>query len=378
MDTIEDIDARIEFERENRIATDLELEPITSEDEDYESAPPDYQISTYPADFTLEVLHKKWKEDEKESEILIPNFQRRFVWKQVQASKLIESFLVGLPVPPVFLYTERRSQKFLVIDGQQRLKSIFYFFEGYFGPEIQGVRKVFRLSGLSPESPFNQKTFDDLREEDQRKLKNSVLRAFVVQQLDPADDTSMYHIFERLNTGGTLLTNQEIRNCVYHGSFIAFLNEINAYPLWRRILGKEAPDSRKKDIELLVRFFALRDVSVYRRPMKDFLSTFMKKNRDASPNVLKTSRDIFERTCKSVILALSDKPFHIRAGLNAAVFDSVMVAFSNHLENIPTDIRDRYGCLVQDEEFASNIRNSTTNDETVRERFNKAEAVLFG
>ncbi|MGH8553002.1 MAG: hypothetical protein ACRERS_06875, partial [Methylococcales bacterium] len=246
------------------------------------------------------------------------------------------------------------------------------------GPEIQGVRKVFRLSGLSPESPFNQKTFDDLREEDQRKLKNSVLRAFVVQQLDPADDTSMYHIFERLNTGGTLLTNQEIRNCVYHGSFIAFLNEINADSLWRRVLGKDAPDSRKKDIELLVRFFALRDVSVYRRPMKDFLSKFMKKNRDASPDVLQASRVLFERTCKSVIQSLSDKPFNIRAGLNAAVFDSVMVAFSNHLGSIPADIRNRYGRLIQDPEFERNIRNSTTNDETVKERFSKAEAILFG
>ena len=78
MRTIEDKDARIEFEREHRAPTDLELEPITSEDEDYESAPPDYQISTYPADFTLEVLYLKWKAEE----IRIPEFQRNFVWKQ--------------------------------------------------------------------------------------------------------------------------------------------------------------------------------------------------------------------------------------------------------------------------------------------------------
>jgi hypothetical protein len=79
----EQADARIEFERRHQAPTDLQLEPITSEDEDYESAPPDYQISTYPADFTLEVLHQKWKA----GEILIPDFQRSFVWKQVQASK---------------------------------------------------------------------------------------------------------------------------------------------------------------------------------------------------------------------------------------------------------------------------------------------------
>jgi len=375
MHTIDGNDARIEYERETRKDSDIEFEPISSEDEDYESAPPDYQISTYPADFTLEVLHQKWKG----GEIVIPEFQRRFVWKQVQSSKLIESFLVGLPVPPVFLYTDRKSQKFLVIDGQQRLKSIFYYFDGYFGPEsLDGTRKVFRLGGLSNESIYSGKTYDDLREEDQRKLKNSVLRAFVVQQLDPADDTGMYHIFERLNTGGTLLTNQEIRNCVYHGKLISFLNEINIYPKWRRILGKDAPDSRKKDVELLIRFFALRDGSSYRRPMKDFLSKFMRKNRDASEEVFETSKVIFERTCNSVIASLGEKPFHVRAGLNAAVFDAVMVSFSKHLDNIPKDIKNRYDDLIKDKGFDSAIRNSTTNEETVKERFSKAELILFG
>lgn len=374
MSTIEDTDARIQFEREHRTPTDLELEPITSEDEDYESAPPDYQISTYPADFILEVLHQKWKA----GEIMIPEFQRGFVWKQVQASKLIESFLVGLPVPAVFLYTERKSQKFFVIDGQQRLKSIFYFFEGYFGLEAQGARRVFRLSGLSPESIFNSKTFEDLRDEDKRRLKNAVLRSFVVQQLDPADDTSMYHIFERLNTGGTLLTNQEIRNCVYHGNFISFLNQINLLHPWRRILGKDAADSRRKDIELLVRFFAMRDISAYKKPMKDFLSKFMRKNRDASEEVLANNRELFERTCNGVVESLGEKPFHVRAGLNAAVFDSVMTAFSNHLDEIPSDIQNRYTRLIEDKAFETNTRSSTTDVDTVKERLKKAEKVLFG
>ncbi|MGH8608955.1 MAG: DUF262 domain-containing protein [Gammaproteobacteria bacterium] len=350
------------------------MERITSEDESYESAPPDYQISTYPADFTLEVLHLKWKADD----ILIPEFQRGFVWKQVQASKLIESFLVGLPVPAVFLYSERKSQKFFVIDGQQRLKSIFYFFEGYYGPETQGTRRVFRLTGLSPESIFNGKMFEDLRDEDKRRLKNAVLRAFVVQQLDPADDTSMYHIFERLNTGGTLLTNQEIRNCVYRGHFISFLSDINDLAKWRRILGKDSPDSRRKDIELLVRFFAMRDISAYKKPMKDFLSKFMRKNRDAPQEVLTASRKIFERTCDAVIESLGEKPFHVRAGLNAAIFDAVMTAFSKHLDEIPIDIKDRYTRLTKDKDFDTKTRTSTTDVDTVRQRLRQAETLLFG
>lgn len=300
------------------------------------------------------------------------------MWKQVQASKLVESFLIGLPVPAVFFYTERKTQYFFVIDGQQRLKSIFYFFEGYFGEEEQDQRRVFRLTGLSPESKFDGKTFDELRDEDKRKLKNAVLRAFVVQQLDPADDTSMYHIFERLNTGGTLLTNQEIRNCVYHGPFIEFLDEINRFPAWREVLGKPLPDTRKKDVELLVRFFAMRDVSAYSKPMKDFLSKFMKKNRDASPETLDVSRELFQQTCIQVLEALGPKPFHIKAGLNAAVFDAVMVAFSNHLDSVPEDIQSRYDRLINDADFDTNIRQATTDIDTIKQRFRQAESVLFG
>ncbi|MGH8615445.1 MAG: hypothetical protein ACREYF_26340 [Gammaproteobacteria bacterium] len=220
--------------------------------------------------------------------------------------------------------------------------------------------------------------FEDLRDEDKRRLKNAVLRAFVVQQLDPADDTSMYHIFERLNTGGTLLTNQEIRNCVYHGNFISFLSDINVLPKWRRILGKDLPDSRRKDIELLVRFFAMRDISAYKKPMKDFLSKFMRKNRDATPEVLTASQKIFERTCDAVIESLGDKPFHVRAGLNAAIFDAVMTAFSKHLDEIPIDIKDRYTRLTKDKDFDTNTRNGTTDVDTVRQRLSQAEILLFG
>jgi len=374
MPTIENSDARIEYERKHRASTDLELEPILSEDVDYESAPPDYQIGTYPADFTLEVLHQKWKA----KEIRIPEFQRSFVWKQVQASKLIESFLVGLPVPAVFLHNERVSQYFFVIDGQQRLKSIFYYFEGYFGAETGGQRRVFRLTGLSPESRFGGKAFEELREEDQRRLKNAVLRAFIVQQLDPDDDTSMYHIFERLNTGGTLLTNQEIRNSVCHGSFVEFLTRVNREPMWRAILGKDVPDTRKKDVELLIRFFAMRDISGYNKPMKDFLTKFMRKNRGPSGEALARSEEVFMQTCKQIVNTLGEKPFHVRAGLNASVFDAVMVAFSNHLESIPGDVTERYKRLLADSEFDEGTRQATTDKDTVQQRFRKAQAVLFG
>ncbi|MEW6350356.1 MAG: DUF262 domain-containing protein [Thermodesulfobacteriota bacterium] len=369
-----DIDARIDFNREHRAPEDIDLEPVVSEDEDYESSPPQYDILTYPADFTLEVLHQKWKN----KEILIPEFQRGFVWKQVQASKLIESFLVGLPVPSVFLYSERKTRHFLVIDGQQRLKSIFFFFEGYFGAEEQGRRRVFRLTGLDSKSRFHGKTFEDLAEEDQRGFKDQVLRAFIVKQVDPEDDTSMYHIFERLNTGGTLLANQEIRNCVYHGPFVDLIMRLNSVPAWRKILGKTVPDSGKRDLELVVRFLALRDISAYEKPMKDYLSRFMNKNRNPSEEVVAETERRFREICEVVVSSLGEEPFHVRGGLNVAVLDAVMIAFSENPEMVPEDIEQRYARLLEDKDFKDNTLSGTTDKSAIKTRFRRAREVLFG
>ena len=354
--------------------TDVDFERIEGETKDESSSPAEYNLSTYPADFTLEILHQKCKD----REIIIPKFQRQFVWKQPQASKLIESFFLQLPVPAIFLYTDRTSQNFLVIDGQQRLRSVFYYFEGFFGEEVKGQRKAFRLQGLNENSRFENKLFSELEERDQKKLKNSVLRAFVVQQLDPNDDTSIYHIFERLNTGGTLLTNQEVRNCVYNGALNDLLVSVNRLPEWRQILGKEQNDSRQKDIELILRFFALKFGPTYEKPMKDYMSKFMRRWRHKDAATIAQMGEVFSQTCKSLVQHLGTRTFHVRAGLNSAVYDAVMLAFSSHLDSIPTDVKARYKKLVYSADFERRTRGSTTDVETVKERIRLANEKLFG
>ncbi len=135
------------------------IEKIPSEKADREVAiHSGYDILTYPADFTLEVLVQKWKKED----ILIAPGQRRFIWSQTRASKLVESFLIGLPVPPVFFYQQRGTNKLLVVDGQQRLRSIVYFFSGKFGDEPDDP--VFNLIGLSPKSKFYEQTYYQLKD----------------------------------------------------------------------------------------------------------------------------------------------------------------------------------------------------------------------
>jgi len=355
--------------------TELDIELIYSEEEDYNSSPSEYQITTYPADFTLEILANKLNS----GEIIVPKFQRGFVWKQVQASKLIESFLVGLPVPPIFLYKEIKTNKLLLIDGQQRLKTIKYFLEGFFGEEVKGKKQIFRLTGLNKSSKWYNKTYEELEENDVMNLKNAVLRAFVIQQLNPNDDSSVYHIFERLNTGGTFLNNQEIRNCIYYGELNDLIkNNLNLHPSYRLILGKEFPDMRMVDQELIVRFFSMLEITNYDKPLKDFMSKFMRLNRNPDIETQAKLERIFKNTCDIVIKSIGEKPFHIKRGINTAVYDCVMVSFAHNYEKaIPENIVERYKSLVAYLETEKLVTSATTNKETVINRFAAANRYLF-
>jgi hypothetical protein len=359
--------------KERTQASDLAIEFLRSEQEDEAAGPRRYELFTYPADFTLEVLYQKWKSDE----IAIPNMQRRFVWKQAQASRLIESFLLGLPVPPIFFYAERGSERLLVVDGQQRLKSVFYFLEGLFGEEVAGKRATFRLV-LGGIGKWDGKTFGELEPEDSRRLRNSVLRSFIMKQVDPQDDTSIHHVFERLNTGGTLLTNQEVRNCIFDGPFNDFLFAANKLAAWRSILGRDTPDSRLKDLELILRFLALANqLDAYEKPMKDFLSGFMRRNRSGMR--VPDFKALFESVASLVAEGLGTKPFHLRAGLNAAVFDSVFVAFARHTDApIGPQLRKRYQALVEDPEYQKVTSTGTTDISSIKRRISLAEERLFG
>lgn len=199
------------------MASKTDNEIALEQTEDDEEIYVDYDIATYPSDNTLSVLHKMWED----GDIEIPDFQRGFVWTIKQSSLLMESFLRGLPVPPIFFFIDEE-HKNLLVDGQQRLKSVFFFYEGYFGQESKsGRRQTFKLTGLNKNSKYSAKSYKDLSELERRKFDNSVLRAVNIRQLSPTkDSSSVYHIFERLNTGGTPLSAQEIRNTVYRGPIV--------------------------------------------------------------------------------------------------------------------------------------------------------------
>lgn len=336
-----------------------------------------FDIATYPSDLTLSVLLQQWKD----GDIVIPEFQRAYVWKQNQASLLIESFLLGLPVPPVFFYVDD-DNKSLVIDGQQRITSVVYFLDGYFGKEDDsGDKKVFRLTGLTENSPFFNKTVDELTESDQRKLRNAVLRAINIRQLSPkADSSSVYYIFERLNTGGTPLKPQEIRNCVFRGDVVDGLRRLNENPDWRQILGTTSFDRHQRDVELILRLLALyEDIDSYEKPMKAFLNQSMKKNSAFNSSVVKKFEKNFSATNKLLVEALGRRPFTYGGPTNSAFLESVVLSvIRNQSKAFPTDFKNRFNTLSMNADFKKSVSASTTDKAVVLLRNRLADEVLFG
>ena len=367
-------DARMDLAGNPGLDSDLELEPVSSEEEDYASSPVDCAITTYSGTFTLETWHQMWQD----GEIILPEFQRGYVWKPVQASRLIEAFLLGLPAPPVYLYGEYRSLERLVIDGQQRLKSVFYFMEGRFGADTPFPGKEFRLTGLRPKSPFRERTFADLGPIYRKRLKNAGLRATIVEAVKPGDYSGLYHIFERRDKGGGAPGDREIRNAVNGGRLVAFLRELNRDPQWRQILGKDTPDLRERDVELLLRFLALRDIAGSRQPLPEHRSRFMQENREGPEAALAEMGQVFQETCRQVVAALGEKPFHGKSGLQVAVMDAALVAFSENLGRVPADVAARYQRLRQDADFMRDTEQGTTEPAAVQRRLAQAKQVLFG
>lgn len=348
-----------------------ELRTIEEHDEE---AYVEFDISTYPSDYTLEILSNMVNK----GEVIVPDYQRKYVWTIEQASKLIESFLMGLPVPQIFLYVNEDSI-FEVIDGQQRLRSISYFMQGFYGDaDAQGRKKVFKLAGLSDKSPYRNKTFNELDERVQRRLKSQVLRAINIKQLAPhGESTSVYHIFERLNTGGTLLKPQEIRNAVFRGNIVASLQNLNKTPGWLTILGLKNPDKTQKDVELILRLFSLfRRWQTYEKPMKEYLNKSMRSSRDFDSQNAQDFKSGFAPTVQLIRRALGDKPFRPARVMNAAVLESVMVALLENKEINEEKLKSNYPKLFLKEDYLKNIRGATTDTKLLQDRIRAAIEVL--
>lgn len=324
-----------------------------------------YEITSYGADYPVDSIVKRIQGDI----IYVPPFQRNYVWNINQASKFIESLLLGLPVPGIFLSKENKTGRLIIVDGQQRLMSLTHFYQGIF------KGKEFKLTGLT--SDLNGLTYANLQSSDKIRLDDAIIHATIVRQDKPDDaQSSVYLIFERLNTGGKPLTAQEIRACIYYGKFNEFLIDAKKLPQWISIYGN--PNDRMKEEELILRFFALfLERSFYEKPLKGFLNRFMSTNRDfekyPKKHLLKTLTD----TLEIFSATLGIKSFRIGRALNAALFEACMIAIAERQKRINRDIDpdkflDAYEDLLSNKEFIALTQGPTSDEKNLAARIELA------
>ena len=372
-------------------------------EEEPETVVKEYDITATPNDFNILTLFSLIDN----GVIKMPPFQRNYVWDEKRASKLIESIILGLPIPQVFLY-EQCKNSFYVIDGQQRLLSIYFFVKQRF-PTAEG-RLILRqyLTGdtkidssiLSddryfknfklklPSSANNEKNkFDKLKYETLGEYKNTfdilrTVRSVVIKQNEPDDDSSIYEIFNRLNTGGQNLSAQEIRMSMYYSPFYKKIIELNSQPKWRKMLRQAQADVHFKDVEILLRAFAmLFEYETYSSPMGRFLNTFSKTANGFKQELIDYLEALFVSFLDSCD-NLSETAFSTKQGqFSISLFESIFVAtcieaFKKKELVSSKVVNDSVVSLKENEEFINSNQGSVASKTNVTTRITKAIEML--
>ena len=241
-----------------------------------------YDIAVFYNTYNLSVL-LKWIEEKK---LIVPKFQRSYTWDRKQASAFIDSLLRGLPIPSFFIYDDRENNKYLIIDGQQRLISLYkYIIEKKF----KDGEKEFRLVGESIHNNWKELTFEEL-EDYKDKLEDTLLNVTTIRSIgNEKDQTPLYIIFQRLNTGGTPLRAQEIRMAINYGELAKYIDDIasdSALKKWEFLRTSEEKnnDNTTRIQEFLLKIFAYyfeyNENKLSGSSMRSFLDNFFHNQKD--------------------------------------------------------------------------------------------------
>ena len=360
---------------------DVIIDDGDKEDDVTDQAIQDYKIKWYGVNLDIAILVDRFERNR----IFRPDFQRQYVWTKRQASRLIESLLKGLPIPSIFLYQERDENiPPYIIDGLQRIVTLSAFKKNYWPSGEPGAsfnEKIgeFRLVGLPENSPYFNKTYDELDEVSRERFDEKVIHVLYIEQRSPEDnESSAFHIFERLNTGGSPLHPQEMRNALHHGKFSKFLYELTRNELWGELFGK--PNRRLRDQEIILRFLALRHSrKQYSKPMKIFLNKFMNNHRNAEKKTLSKFEKEFSTSLARIYEALGPsafKPGVKSRAFNVAVFDSFMVAVAENNKASSKKIAKAFSDLLSDEDFQGFTSSATADESSVKGRIQMARDAI--
>lgn len=303
----------------------------------------------------------------------VAGFQRAFVWRRAQMDKFIESLLLGFPVPGL-VFVQQLDKRYLVLDGQQRLRTLSNFYSG----KHNGL--VFTLKNVATE--YQGLTYQKLNESQRRVLDNTFIQTIIVKTDNTsASLDSIYQVFERLNSGGTQLTGHEIRVALYAGELIDFVAKLNDVINWRTLYGGVSP--RLRDQELILRIIAFFvSPGTYKRPMKKFLNDFASHHRDCASLQTSQLSTLFENACNILIDAAGSSSFrHLSQQVNVALTEATMVGLMRRLEvDEPTlaskNVSDALTKMVEDSKFVDSITRATADEEGVKYRLAFATKVF--
>lgn len=380
--------ASIDLEKNKFSVINRHMEETSVEEADSTEIdePSRFEVSSYGWDSDVEGLVKRMNR----KDIKLPGFQRGFVWSQTEQSRFIESLILGLPVPNIFLAKDSDSKTLNIIDGQQRLKTLQrYLTEGFPISNSKKIHEDLRGCYFNKDVAKSEKS-KVLEDADARTLSDSILHSIVISP-DPSSDSAEYgyeynnaviQIFRRLNTSGKALQPQEVRSCIFYGPFDDHLhNVMNKEVSWRSLFGVE--HSRYKDVETILRFLALyENHATYKAPMPSFLDRYMEEKRNLDTVSLQNLNEVFKITTTRLIEACGESLFKKGGTFLLSKFDAITVGLAKSIDLGVTlndsDINAKVAQLLDDPIYKKATAEFINDTQNVTNRIDTAIKIFKG
>ena len=309
--------------------------------------------------------------------IIDPDFQRNVVWELDKKSKFIESVILNFPLPPWYL-NQTKEGKLIIVDGLQRTTALHEF-----------VNDEFTLSGLEALTKLNGYTFSELKElpgDYETRIEDKKLYIYLIKPSVPVK--VVYDIFNRVNTGGTKLERQEVRNCIFSGKSTKLLKQLSEKEYFIKAIDNGVSPKRMKDREFILRHLAFKLFDYekdYQGDMSDFVERAMKKINLMDDREIDILKNDFERVMNLTFEFFGSKNFRLPSGqnrgrINIAIFESVCYFFSarsdEFLQSHKKSIQDNFIKLLDNSAYFDAIKYSTSSKSKVSTRFKLAQDIL--